>query len=53
MAIYRCEACGREGMGPPVPYCQGGEMTHRREPMRILRAVAPVAKKHPGRQPRL
>ena len=34
MAIYRCEACGREKPGPPAPFCEGGEMTHRRATMK-------------------
>lgn len=52
MPIYRCEACGREKVGPPVPYCEGGEMTHRREPMKLPRVTPPVTKKLTGRQPK-
>jgi hypothetical protein len=52
MAIYRCEACGREKPGPPAPFCEGGEMTHRRATMKPVRDNPPAQKVRGARPPR-
>jgi hypothetical protein len=54
MPIYRCEACGREKTGPPAPFCEGGEMTHRRATMRPPPSIipTPAPKIRPGRLPK-
>jgi len=52
MAIYRCEACGREKTGPPTPYCEGGEMTHRRATMKPPRVITTAPRIRLERPPR-